>query len=179
MKICPKCNANLDDSVKFCQICGCDMTGVEAQYQASQEPQFNEPQYQPQYNQTPQYTQPQYQPAVDPYDHTSEFDAKDISDNKVMALMIYVGGIIGVIIALLAANNSPYVGFHLRQYLKFFLVETVATIVGVILCWTFIVPIAAIGLAGALLVFRIICIVQICKGQAKEGLLVRKLGFLK
>ena len=72
MKICPKCNANLDDSVKFCQICGCDMTGVEAQYQAPQEPQFNEPQYQPQYNQTPQYTQPQYQPVYQPCTSVSE-----------------------------------------------------------------------------------------------------------
>jgi len=164
MKICPKCNAQLDDNTAFCRICGCNL--AEAQQN----------QYQYQYNQA-QYQPPQQ--AYDPYDHTNEFDSKDISDNKIMALMIYVGGVVGVIIALLAAKDSKFVGFHIRQYLKFFLVETVATFATIVLFWTFIVSIAWAALMIALLVFRIICIVQICKGQAKEGLLIRKIAFLK
>ena len=34
---------------------------------------------------------------VDPWDHTSEFDAKDISDNNVYALSAYVFSILGVL----------------------------------------------------------------------------------
>ena len=49
--------------------------------------------------------------APDPFDHTSEFSAKDVSDNKVMAMLMYLMGTIGIIIALLAGTNSPYVGF--------------------------------------------------------------------
>lgn len=118
-------------------------------------------------------------PVFDPYDHTAEFTAKDISDNKVISMLVYLMGAIGIIIALLAANSSPYAAFHVRQALKFTVVSILLGIVAAVLCWTFIVPIAAGIVALALLVIKIICFFQICKGKAVEPYLIRNLTFLK
>ena len=67
--------------------------------------------------QMPPGRQPQMQTAA--WDHTAEFDPKDISENKVVAMLVYLLGWVGIIIALLAANTSPYAAFHVRQGLKF------------------------------------------------------------
>ena len=66
---------------------------------------------------------------VDPYDHTAEFDPKDISDNKVICMLIYLTGAIGIFIALLASSTSQYVAFHVRQALKFLVVYSLMAIV--------------------------------------------------
>ena len=64
MKICPKCNTQIDDDSIFCSICGTSLNGEQPIY-------------------TPPVTQ-----FYDPYDHTSEFDAEDISQNK-RAIFVY------------------------------------------------------------------------------------------
>ena len=113
------------------------------------------------------------------YDHTAEFDPKDISDNKVIAMLTYLMGAVGIIIALLAANTSKYAGFHVRQALKFTVVNTLLVLVSAILCWTIIVPIVAGIIAVVLFVVKIIAFVQICGGKAIEPAIIRKLTFLK
>lgn len=122
--------------------------------------------------------QPNYTP-YDPYDHTSEFTAKDISDNKVIAMLVYLMGTIGIIVALLASKDSPYLSFHVRQALKFTVLEVLTGIITLLLFWTFIVPIAA-GIFGIVLyVCKIIAFFSICKGNAKEPYVVRSFNFLK
>ena len=167
MKICPACNNQTDDNAAFCGKCG---TAFAAQQAAPQ--------------------QATYAPVVDPFDHTAEFDAKDISDNKVISMLVYLLGWIGIVIALLASKSSEYVSFHLRQALKFVVVETLLPIaigVGAIIC---IIPIlgwivyglavlAAAVLYVVFFVLKIICFFQICKGQAKEPAIIRNLAFLK
>ena len=141
------------------------------------------------YGQNPNYGQSQnygqqggYQPnytPYDPYDHTSEFTAKDISDNKVIAMLVYLMGTIGIIVALLASKDSPYLSFHVRQALKFTVLEVLTGIITLLLFWTFIVPIAA-GIFGIVLfVCKIIAFFSICKGNAKEPYVVRSFNFLK
>ena len=133
------------------------------------------------YGQNPNYGQSQnygqqggYQPnytPYDPYDHTSEFTAKDISDNKVIAMLVYLMGTIGIIVALLASKDSPY--------LSFTVLEVLTGIITLLLFWTFIVPIAA-GIFGIVLfVCKIIAFFSICKGNAKEPYVVRSFNFLK
>lgn len=114
-----------------------------------------------------------------PYDHTAEFTVEDVKDNKVFVLVAYLSGIIGIIIALLAAKESPFTKFHIKQILRFTLVEIAAGIVALALCWTFIVPIAAAGFIGFLGVLEIICVIQVCQGKSVEPILIRKLNFLK
>ena len=173
MKNCPNCNQQLDDNATFCTNCGTQLGGE----QPNNQQQFNNGQ---QFNsQQPYGAQPQYAAPVDQYDHTSEFDPKDISDNKVYAMLVYLTGAIGIIIALLAAKNSKYVEFHLRQGIKFFVVDILVTMITVLLCWTIIVPIAAAILIVVLTVLQLICFFQVCSGKAKEPAIIRSLNFLK
>lgn len=159
MKICPNCNNQIDDSAAFCTNCG-------TQFAAQAQPQAAAPQQ-------------AYAPAYDPYDHTAEFDPKDISDNKVFAMLGYLLGTVGIIIALLASHSSAYTMFHVRQALKFTVVTILMLICTLFLFWTIIVPIAFGIMATILAVIKIICFFQICSGKAKEPAIIRSLGFLR
>lgn len=88
-------------------------------------------------------------------------------------------GITCIIIALLGSNHSPYAAFHVRQSLKFVVLNILLVLIGVILCWTIIVPLACIIAYGVLFVVKIICFFSICMGRAKEPVIVRSLAFLK
>lgn len=158
MSFCPNCGANLPDNTTFCTNCGNPIGSVPAGG----------------------YT-PAYAPVhVDPYDHTAEFDPKDISENKVVCMLIYLAGYTGMLVALLLAGTSPYVGFHLRQALKIEVANMLLVIVaavGVILL--FIPTIVAGCLMVALFVVKFICFFQICNGKAKEAPVVRSLGFMR
>ena len=181
MKTCSNCKAQLDDSAKFCNICG--MAFIDQQPAENGQPEQSqsrpEQPRQP-YTQPPVYAQPPvYQPMPDPYDHTAEFDPADISENKVICLCPYVLGVVGVIVALLVGGTSAYTAFHVRQALKITVVQTVAAVLGAVFCFLVLPAIALAVLTCILIIARIICFVQICKGQAKEPILIRKLNFLK
>lgn len=194
---CPKCGSEMAEGSAFCTKCGASLAGENAQAGTAQQnpnaqqgnpnPQMNgmpqgnpNPQMggMPYGNPNPQMGMPQ-QPYYDPKDHTGEFDAKDISDNKVMAMMPYLMGTIGIIIALLASRDSAYTAFHVRQALKITVVTALVGIITAILCWTVIVPIAGGICFIILFVIRIICFFQICTGKAKEPAIISSFGFLK
>ena len=151
MKICPNCGAQLDDGAMFCSGCGYNFAAGQ-----------------------PQYARPAA--AYDPFDHTAEFDPKDISENKVLAMAAYVLGFVGIIICLLAINNSKYVAFHVKQAIKL----TICLTISALLC---IIPIlgwlAYAVIAVICLVVDIIGFFNVCNGKAKELPIVCKLGFLK
>ncbi|MBR4097431.1 MAG: zinc ribbon domain-containing protein [Oscillospiraceae bacterium] len=109
-------------------------------------------------------------------DHTAEFDPRDISDNKVVAMLPYLLGPIGLIIALLMTNTSKYVTFHIRTALKFIVVETLLVFVNII---PFLGQIAYIVGFIICLVLRIIAFFQVCNGKAKDPAIIGSLGFLK
>lgn len=110
------------------------------------------------------------------YDHTAEFDAKDISDNKVVALSIYAFDVFGLVLGALLAKDSAYAKFHLRECLKLEITALVAALAAVILCWTIIVPIVAAIFCIMLFVLKVICFVQVCNGKAVEPWLIRSIG---
>lgn len=157
MKICPNCNAQLDDNMAFCVNCGTNLN----EGQAASAPA------------APVYL------AADPYDHTAEFDAKDISDNKVMAMICYLFGFIGIIIALIASKDSPYAGFHVRQSLKIQVALTLASVAMLLTCWLILPVIAYVVISAILTVVRYICFFQVCSGKAKEPFLIKSLNFMK
>ncbi len=158
MKVCKQCGAQLADGAAFCPQCGTPCADAPA-------------------GQVP--PQGYYQAAPNYYDHTAEFDREDVSKNKVICMVVYLLGNIGIIIAMLASASSPYVSFHVRQALKLTVVQLLMTICTVFLFWTFIVPIAYLIMLVVLLVIRIICFFQICNGRAVEPAIVRSLGFLR
>ena len=162
MKTCPKCNAQLDDSAIFCTSCGTQFGGAQPQ-QNTVPPQQNA--VPPQQNAFPPQGVAYGAPAYAPYDHTAEFDPKDISDN-----------FIGIIVALLATHSSKYAMFHVRQALKIEVISILSIFVLIIpfLGW-FAFPV----LQAILWVIKIISFFQICSGKAKEPAIIRSFGFLR
>ena len=166
MKICSNCGARLGDDARFCTQCGMAMGSVNARTYESYDQGQN------------QY---QYQQTIDPYDHTSEFDADDISDNKVYCMLVYLAGIIGIIVALLAsgADRSAYINFHVRQGIKFFVVTTLSSLIALVLCWTVVVPVIYCIWEIIIIILKLIAFFQVCAGKAKEPAIIRLLPFLK
>ena len=113
---------------------------------------------------------------VDPTDHTAEFTAQDISDNKVFAMASILISSIGIIITLLAAQKSEYAMFYARQALKLMICQVLCLLL-------FIIPILGWIAGGICLlvifVLKVICFFNICKGKAKEVPIVNGFGFLK
>lgn len=195
--ICPKCQSEVTDGSAFCTKCGAALggnnqqnysqpegTAPQGEYQNQGNPQFNA-QGNPQMNN--QGFQQNYAgngmppygaPYVDPKDHTAEFTPQDISEHKVFAMLPYLLGTIGIIIALLAAKDSKYIMFHVREALKLTVCSILVGIVSLLLCWTVIVPMAGGVCAIIILVVKIICFFQICSGKAKEAAIVSSFGFL-
>ena len=170
--ICSKCGAQLPDGSKFCSSCGNYVVGNDTQ---SESPiQQNTTSYN---NVNTNIRQSMYNEKST--DHTAEFSPKDISDNKVMAMVPYLLGSFGIIIALLAVKESPYTYFHVRQALKIAVVNTLVIIITIVLFWTVIVPVAAGICAVILLILRVIGFFQVCSGKAKEAAIISHFGFLK
>lgn len=161
--LCPNCGKEVPEGTAFCTQCGTPVGGAAQTQQSA-------PQGQPVYQQAPY---------VDFSDHTAEFNPKDISDNKVIAMLPYLMGTIGVLIAIIAAKESPFVSFHVREALKFTVCEVLLAIVTAVLFWTIIVPIVAGVCFVVLFVCRIIAFVRICSGKAKEAPIIKGFGFLK
>ncbi len=179
MKVCPKCGAQLDDNVAFCVNCGTALNAQPAP-EAPAAPAAPEAPAAPAVPVAPVAPQPiPAAPVFDPTDHTAEFDPKDISDNKVVAMIVYLMGPIGIIIAALLSKESPYVGFHVRNELKISVCCILVALVMSLLIWTIIVPIVAGIALLVLVVIDIICFFQVCKGQAKEPAIIKNLKFLK
>lgn len=167
MKICPNCNAQLNDDAMFCVNCG-------AQMGANPNPQQN-----PQQN---VYTQQMpAAPVVSNTDHTAEFSPEDVSDNKLFAALVYALSIVGVIIALIANlnNKSAYLKFHIKQSLKIFITDLIVGFCTLVLCWTCIVPVAGAICAVIILVVNVICFIQTLRNKSVEPPIISGLGFLK
>ena len=199
--ICPKCGSEMSADSVFCTKCGANLQ-EQAQHQENAQRQNAQagPQnqqgtfYGTQQNQGayygPQgaagtfgYGNPQQnytqQPYMDPKDHTTEFDPKDVAEHKVFAMLAYLLGAVGIIIALLADKESSYLKFHVRQSAKILVLEFLVGLITAVLCWTVIVPIAGVVCIIILLVVRIICFVNVCGGKSKEPAIVSSFQFLK
>lgn len=183
MKMCPNCRSQVNDEAVYCPVCGTGI-GIAPQYVQQSAPR-NEPRFQPaESNQQPVYVPPV--PYADPYDHTDDFDAQDISENKVLAMLCYLLGPLGILMAQLAAGKSSYAAFHIKQAMKLTVAEILALLVlalGGYLLWElrlrmlmlFVVPVGLLGLVA----LHLVCFFLVTKGKAKEVYIVRNLKFLK
>ena len=167
MAQCMNCKNQIPDDSTFCPICGAAVNAKRPYQDQGYAPQPD-----------PSYRS-QYRPVVPAHDHTAEFNAEDISENKVYCMLPYLLSYFGIIIALMGAKDSAYAKFHIRQAMKYCVVELLLGIVTAALCWTIIVPIIS-GLALTVLsVLKIITFFEVCSGKAVEPILIRDLKFLK
>lgn len=160
MKTCHCCTAQLEDDALYCRNCGAPQTGED---KAIVRP----------------VSMPAPEPEIDLYDHTAEYEAADVAQNKLWAMLVYLLDAAGVLLALLGAKNSAYVMFHVRQSLKFTVLQVILAAAAAVLFWTFLVPIAAGVALAVLTVLRAIAFIQVCRGEAREPAIIRSLGFLK
>lgn len=114
-----------------------------------------------------------------PIKQTEDVAEDDIAKNKLFGIFVYVGSVLGIIVALLGAPDSPFVRFHVRQALKLTICEAIIAVASVLLAWTVIVPVAGAIAGIILLVVTIICFINACKGRMEEPPIVKNIGFLK
>lgn len=179
MKTCPKCGNKLGDEALFCNNCGFTMSNVASDNGAGNpNPQ---PQPQPANNNSWQnngqqaYQQPYVAPVVDPNDHTSEFDPQDIADNKLYAALPYFFGIFGIIAGMMV-KDSAFTEFHVKMIIRY---EILYGILSLLL----IIPIIGLIVFGigsiVLCIVKIIAIVNVLQGKAKDMPIVGNIEFLK
>ncbi len=151
MKFCSNCQQTFPDQANMCGSCGGPLTYIPDQNQV--------------------------QHAVNPNDHTAEYDPKDISDNKVFAMLPYILSIAGIIIAMLGAPDSPYTKYHIKHALKITVTEALLVLITAVLAFTIIVPIAAAICFTILAVVNIICFFRVCSGKAIDAPIISSLKF--
>ena len=167
MAKCPKCNAELADDAKFCTACG---EKIEAAYKS--------------HNKTNSSCNINafFQNFNNTSDFTIDMDAQDINENKLMAILAYIGWL--VFIPILAVPNSKFARFHANQGLLLLILLVVSAILGgifsilsLIVSWVlpilgFIVSsVSAIVMSVIfiiLLYFFIFGVVNAAAGKAKE-----------
>ncbi len=163
MKICPACRYAVSDDAEFCTHCGTRFTAQSEPHPESTDSNTSSAP-------VPPYT---YASVRNPHDHTDEFDAQDVTVNKLYASLPYLLSVFGVIIALLIAKNSAFVMFHVRQALKLILAEVIFIGIAVTLIWTIIAPLAAAAGALVLLILQCVGFYQAATGKAIDLVLVR------
>ena len=189
MKICANCGTQVADDAAFCNNCGSSLVNNTASEPAQNTATVNtdaangpapapapvptpapQPQMQQPYGQQPQYA------AYDPADHTSEFDPRDIADNKLFAVIPYFLGILAGIVVGIYVKESPFVKFHIKNAIRLEIATIIALLFAII---PFIGWVVAIVLCLILSVISIIAIVWALQGKAKDLPLVSSIGFLK
>lgn len=119
-------------------------------------------------------------------DTTSTYTASDIQQNKVMAVLSYLG--ILVLVPLFAAKDSPFARFHALQGINLFILEIAFGIVSFIitLIFAFISGILSTiwGLISwlvslAFFVLVVIGLVNAAQGKAKELPLIGSIRIIK
>jgi len=115
MKLCKNCGINVEDGVKFCPGCGSPVEEATVQQTAPQQDDFASKVAD--LNNTP--------------DTTADFDATDIGNNKLMAVLSYFGLL--VLVPIFAAPKSKFARFHANQGTVLFIAEIAWSIVSYII----------------------------------------------
>lgn len=153
MITCKQCGTQVEEGVKHCTNCGAP---IEAPVQQNQTVDLSE----------------KFNELNNTADTTSEYDAQDIENNKVMALLAYII----FLIPLLAAKDSKFARFHTNQGLVLFLCALLSSVIAVIpLIGWIIAPIAGVIIT----VLAIIGIINALGGKAKELPIIGKFKILK
>jgi uncharacterized membrane protein len=158
-------------------------------YQNQQQGQQNQYQQQGQSQQQGQGQQTNqnfFDKLMDTPDTTKDYDPKDMEENKVMALLSYIGVLF--LVPLLAAPNSKFSRYHANQGIILFIGEAAGSIVLSILSFimAFISGILAGIVSFIIFLFGIVClafaifgIMNVVNGKAKELPFIGKIRILK
>lgn len=166
MKYCVSCGNPVDDSAKFCTVCGAAVkTAEDAPKDAAENPSgaARESKVDEAVNRL-----------TNTADTTSDYAVDDINKNRIMAILAYIG--ILVLVPLFAAKDSPFARFHTNQGLLLLILHLIGwalsfiPYIGWVICG--IINIACF-------VFLILGLINAVKGEAKELPLIGKYRILK
>ncbi|MGN0550453.1 MAG: hypothetical protein ACI4I4_01245 [Acutalibacteraceae bacterium] len=223
MSICPKCKNQINDDSVFCPVCGLNIKEAQQNANTAQQQQQNTAQQQPKTAPTPVTPPPYYNTQQNQYqtnddkfksgvnnavdktkdffkntkDETSLHDEQDIQQNKILALVSYLGYFF--FIPMIVKPQSRYLRFHGNQGLIFVLCSLGLSIIhGIIIsilsaisvATTFTAPFVAVICAIFMVIFSLIIYVPIViwliigisnavRGKAKELPLIGRFRILK
>lgn len=114
-------------------------------------------------------------------DTTAEFDAKDIEDNKFMAILAYISWL--VLIPLFAAKESKYARFHANQGIILAIAEIAVWVVFGVLTQIpvigFIFNIIDVIISILFFAYAVLGIINVINGKAKELPFIGKYTVIK
>lgn len=172
MLLCEKCGTKVDEGTKFCPSCGNSMEVPAPQQQEQNSGDQND-------------ISAKIANLNDTADTTADYDADDVSKNKVMAVLAYFGPL--CFIPMFAAKDSKFARFHANQGLVLLIACVAYSIVSSILnsiilaiSWrlyfiTSIISFISIVFA----VLAILGIINAANGRAKELPVIGKFKILK
>ena len=183
MKFCGKCGQQIEENIKFCPACGAPMEDAAPEAVPAQEPAPIAQEPAPVQNQN-DFSQ-KLSELNNTADTTAEFDAKDITSNKAMAILAYFGPL--VLIPIFAAKQSKFARYHANQGLALLIASIIYGIAYSILSsiilaisWRLHFIVSIIGLVSIVItVLAIIGIINAATGKAKELPLIGKFKILK
>ena len=159
---CPKCNAELEDGAKFCTTCGEKLEAAAQPQQAIPEAPKTEA---PKAETAAAAASSTLQDLNNTPDITDQFDAADINDNKVMAILCYLGWLI---LIPLIASKSRYVKFHANQGLILFIAGFLS-----------IIPLVGWVISIVAFILAILGIINAINGRAKQLPIIGKFSLIK
>lgn len=187
MAFCQNCGAKLEEGVRFCPNCGSAVEGNTAGKNGTagaDSTRTSGTQTSGSTNEKKNFEET-IQDLNDTEDTTDQFDPADIQQNKVMAVLSYIG--ILVLVPILGAKDSKFARYHANQGLLLLIASAAYNIalriVNVILyaiSWrlAFIGTILS-AVSIAFFVLMIIGIVNAANGRAKELPVIGKYRLLK
>ena len=110
MAFCGKCGTKVDEGVKFCPSCGNPMEAPAPEQQA-----------QTQQNTAQTDFSAKFANLNNTADTTAEYDQADITNNKAMGILAYLGPL--VFVPMFAAKGSKFARFHANQGLTLFMLR--------------------------------------------------------
>ncbi|MBE6036356.1 MAG: zinc-ribbon domain-containing protein [Clostridiales bacterium] len=196
MAFCGNCGAKAEEGVKFCPNCGTLMEAPAVQPEplqaaeavpesaAAEEPKAYEAAAEKLGDAADDFAA-KMAALNDTADSTAAFDAADIQQNKVMAVLAYLSWL--VIIPLFAARQSKFARYHANQGLVLAIAEILWWIVTGILStvlyaisWRLGIISTILGLVNLVfLAAAIIGIINAANGRAKDLPVIGKIRILK
>ena len=182
MSYCSKCGTPIAEGSKFCPSCGTPAGGTAAPENRQPSPEETNPVHQPPGgNPSPGSPESKLSAALATPDATAAFDPRDIEQNKVMAVLAYLG------ILVLGAKESKFARYHANQGLLLCIAAilygvayTVLSTLVLAISWRLYFVVSLLGLVGVLfLVLAVIGIINAANGRAKELPLIGKFRILK
>lgn len=119
-------------------------------------------------------------------DETESYESEDISNNRIFAVLGYLG--ILLVVPIICAPESPFARFHASEAIDLLIFNVVYTIVAVVVTWLCFKVGQALGIIilGVFLILSIVSLLfwimgisNAARGQAKEIPFIGKFKLLK